>query len=130
MDSLIKLAAPLGRVLLSLIFIIAGIGKATSASATIGYIASKSIPLPEISYVLTLIVELGGGVLILIGYQTRIVAFLMAGFCIVTALIFHSDLADQTMFIMFMKNVAMAGGFLQLVAHGAGAVSVDNRGQA
>ncbi|KAB7740465.1 DoxX family membrane protein [Parvibaculum sedimenti] len=130
MDSLTRLAAPLGRLLLSLIFIIAGIGKATSATATIGYIASKGIPLPEVSYVLTLIVELGGGALILIGYQTRIVAFLLAGFCIVTGLIFHNDFADQTMFIMFMKNLAMAGGFLQLVAHGAGAYSIDNRGKA
>jgi putative oxidoreductase len=130
MDSLVKLAAPVGRVLLSLIFIIAGIGKATSASATIGYIASKGGPLPEVSYVLTLIVELGGGALILIGYQARIVAFLLAGLRIVTGLIFHNDFADQTTFIMFMKNLAMAGGFRQIVAHGAGAFSVDNRGQA
>lgn len=65
--------------------------------------------------------------MIILGLQTRIVAALLAGFCVVSALVFHNDLGDQTQFIMFMKNLGLAGGFLLLVQHGAGAVAMDKK---
>jgi len=130
MDKIIALAAPAGRVLLSLIFLVAGAGKLAAPAATIGYIASHGMPAPQVAYGLSLVVEIGGGLLILVGYQTRLAAFILAGFCVVTALIFHNDFADRAQSINFMKNLAMAGGFLQLLAYGAGGISLDNRSRA
>jgi putative oxidoreductase len=75
----------------------------------------------------TIAFEIGAGVLVALGYRTRVVAFLLAGFCLVTATIFHHQLADQIQLIMFLKNVAMAGGFLLLTCVGPGSVSLDAR---
>ena len=71
--------------------------------------------------------ELLGGLAILLGWQTRVVAFLLAGFCVVSAVIFHGNVGDQGQQIHFLKNLGLAGGFLLLVANGAGAWSLDNR---
>ena len=117
-----------GRVLMSAIFLMAGISKLGSYAATQGYMESMGVPgalLP-----LVILLELGGGLAVLLGWQTRISAFLLAGFCIVSALIFHANFGDQMQSILFMKNMAMAGGFLFLVAGGAGAWSLDARRQA
>jgi putative oxidoreductase len=125
MDRLQTAIAPaVGRVLLSLIFIVSGFGKLTAGAATIGYIASKGLPLPEVGYALAVIVELGGGLLLLTGLLTRWVALALALFCLVTAFAFHGfgDMDNQ---IHAMKNIAMAGGFLFVFAHGAGEWSLD-----
>ena len=117
-----------GRVLMSAIFVMAGISKLGAYAATQGYMESMGVPgmlLP-----LVILLELGGGLAVLLGWQTRISAFLLAGFCIISALIFHADFGDQMQSILFMKNVAMAGGFLFLVAGGAGAWSLDARRRA
>ncbi|MDR3500859.1 MAG: DoxX family protein [Parvibaculum sp.] len=127
MDKATTLAGPLGRVLLCFIFLLAGYGKATAPQGTIEYIASHGLPLPQIAYAVALAVELGCGLLVLVGYQARLAALVLAGFCIVTGIVFHYQPGDQAQMINFMKNLAMAGGFLQIVAHGAGALSVDNR---
>lgn len=127
MDKATTLAGPLGRVLLCFIFLLAGYGKATAPQGTIEYIASHGLPLPQVAYAVALAVELGCGLLVLIGYQARLAALVLAGFCIVTGIAFHYQPADQAQMINFMKNLAMAGGFLQIVAHGAGALSIDNR---
>tara|TARA_R110000868_G_scaffold94569_1_gene260870 strand:+ start:6919 stop:7308 length:390 start_codon:yes stop_codon:yes gene_type:complete len=127
MDKLTVYAVPLGRVFMAFLFIMAGIGKAGNPEGTIGYISSAGLPLPELGYAIALAAELGGGLLILVGYQTRLVAFGMALFTIATAVFFHNNFADQTQMISFMKNFAIAGGFLVLAAHGAGALSIDNR---
>jgi putative oxidoreductase len=118
------IAPGLGRVLMSLIFIWSGIGKLMAAGATIGYIASTGLPLPQVGYAISVVVELGGGLLLLAGFLTRWVAVVMALFCLVTAFVFHGfgDLNSQ---IHAMKNICMAGGFLALSAVGAGAWSVD-----
>ena len=116
-----------GRLLMSLIFILSGIGKLAAPAATIGYIASTGLPLPTLGYAAAVIVELGGGLLLLAGYQTRIVAAVLALFALVTAVIFHHALGDQNQMIHFMKNLAMAGGLLQVVTFGAGAFSLDGR---
>lgn len=83
--------------------------------------------MPGILLPLVILTELGGGLLILVGWQTRIVAFLMAGFTLLAALLFHFKTGDRNQMIHFMKNIAIAGGFLSLVANGAGAWSVDGR---
>ncbi|HEY4343504.1 MAG TPA: DoxX family protein [Parvibaculum sp.] len=127
MDKANTLSAPLGRLLLAVLFLLAGFGKVMDPAGTIGYIASHGLPLPQVGYAIALATEIGGGLLILVGYKTRLVAAVMAAFTIATAIFFHNDFADQAQMTNFLKNLAIAGGFLQLVAHGAGAFSIDNR---
>ena len=114
-----------GRILISLIFLLAGLQKIGGYDGTQAYMAAMGVPGALLPLVIAL--EVGGAVAIILGWRTRIVAFLLAGFSIVSALIFHRALGDQMQFIMFMKNLAMAGGFLFLVARGAGEWSLDGR---
>ncbi|HEX2858780.1 MAG TPA: DoxX family protein [Alphaproteobacteria bacterium] len=117
----------IGRVMIAAIFLISGFAKATTPEMTQGYIASAGLPFPLLAYFIAVVVELGGGLLLVAGYQTRYVALAMAAFCVAAAFGFHSNLADQNQFIHFFKNIAMAGGLLQVAAFGAGAFSLDNR---
>ncbi len=114
-----------GRILISLIFLLAGLQKIGGYEGTQAYMAAMGVPGALLPLVIAL--EVGGAIAIILGWRTRIVAFLLAGFSIVSALIFHRALGDQMQFIMFMKNLAMAGGFLFLVARGAGEWSLDGR---
>ncbi|WP_300474351.1 DoxX family protein [uncultured Psychrobacter sp.] len=114
----------LGRVFLSLMFIVSGFNKITDYAGTQGYMESMGVP--ALMLPLVIILELLGGIAILIGFKTRIVALLFIGFNVISALLFHSDFGDQTQMTMFMKNIAIAGGFLLLFAQGAGAYSIDN----
>ena len=119
--------AAVGRILIAVIFILSGIGKLGAPAATQGYIASVGLPLPLLGYVLAVLVELGGGLLLLVGFRTRAVAAVLALFTLAAALFFHSHLADQNQFIHFVKNLMIVGGLLQLVAFGATALSLDAR---
>ena len=121
------LLALLGRLLMSVLFLMSGIGKITAADASIAYIASVGLPMPPVSNTLAIFVELGGALLLIVGWQTRLVGILLAGFALVTALIFHRDFADQNQMVHFLKNIAVMGGFLQLAAFGAGKYSLDGR---
>jgi putative oxidoreductase len=114
-----------GRVLLAALFLITGVGKIGGYAATAGYMAAVGLPTALLPVVIA--TEVLGGIAIAVGWQTRITAFLLAGFTLLSGLIFHSDFADQVQFVMFLKNVSIAGGFLLLVANGAGRLSVDNR---
>lgn len=114
-----------GRILIALIFVLAGLNKISAIEGTQGYMEAMGVP--GILIYPTILFEVGAGLAIMIGYRTRIVALALAGFCIVTAFIFHSNLGDQTQFVLFMKNLAMAGGFLFLARDGAGQPSLDNR---
>lgn len=114
-----------GRVFMALIFVVAGYGKIGGYAGTQGYMESVGVPGMLLPLVIAL--ELGGGLLIIAGFQTRIVAFLLSGFCLVSAALFHGNMGDQMQSILFMKNVAMAGGFLFLVVHGAGTFSLDHK---
>ncbi|MDI2143591.1 MULTISPECIES: DoxX family protein [unclassified Pseudomonas] len=120
-------AALIGRVLLSVIFILSGFSKLAAPAMMIGYIGSVGLPLPQVALALAIIVEIGGGLALIAGYRTRTVAAVLAAFSVVTALAFHNALADQNQFIHFFKNIAMAGGLLQVVAFGAGRFSLDVR---
>ena len=113
-----------GRILISVIFLTAGASKIPGYEATQGYMEAMGVPGALLPIVIA--TELLGAIAIIIGYKTRIVAFLLAGFSLVSALLFHFNFADQMQSILFMKNVAIAGGFLFLVANGAGYVSIDN----
>ena len=115
----------IGRLLISAIFLMAGINKITGYEATTGYMAAMGVP--SVLLPLVIVTEVAGAIAIIIGYKTRSVAFLLAGFSILSALFFHFNFADQTQSIMFMKNIAIAGGFLFLVANGPGSWALDNR---
>lgn len=116
-----------GRILLAAIFLISGTGKIAAPVATAGYIAAMGLPLPALGVLLAIVVEMGGGLLLVFGYQTRLIALLLAAFSIVTGLVFHNTIGDQNQMIHLLKNFAMAGGLLQLAAFGAGAFSIDRR---
>lgn len=119
------LAAPVGRVLIAAIFVMSGFSKITGYAGTQGYMEAVGVPgalLP-----LAILLEIGGGLAVIVGWQTRLFAFLLAGFTLVAGFLFHFDPADQMQFIMLTKNIAIAGGFLFLVAFGPGAYALDNR---
>ncbi|HTN67569.1 MAG TPA: DoxX family protein [Burkholderiaceae bacterium] len=122
MDKFLSIAA---RLLMAQIFIISGFGKLTGYAATQGYFASIGLPLPGLLTPLVILIELGGGLALLFGFQARWVAAILALFSIGSALIAHTNFADQMQMINFMKNLSMAGGLLMVVKYGAGAPSID-----
>ncbi|CAH9064561.1 Inner membrane protein YqjF [Pseudoalteromonas holothuriae] len=113
----------LARFGLSAIFILAGLNKVQYFEGNAQYMASAGLPSELLPLVIAF--ELVGGLLILSGLLSRVTALVFAGFSIVSAVLFHANLADQIQFIMFFKNIAIAGGFLMLAAHGAGQWSID-----
>lgn len=119
-----KFSTLIGRILLAHIFILAGLSKLGAGYAgTQGYMDAMGVPgmlLP-----LVILLELGGGLALAIGYKTRLAAWALAAFSIVAAVIFHNNLSDQMQMILFMKNLAIAGGLLILAEHGAGFYSLD-----
>ena len=117
-----------GRLLLGLPFAMSGLGKLAAIGPTTDIIRAAGLPLPSLALALSVAVELGGGLLLVAGFRARIVAGALALFALATAVSFHSNFADQNQMIHFLKNVMMAGGLLQIVAFGAGPLSIDNRG--
>ncbi|ATU96258.1 MULTISPECIES: DoxX family protein [Aeromonas] len=125
MDKMRDMALLVGRVLLALMFVMAGWSKIGGYAGTQGYMEAMGVPgfmLP-----LVILLELGGGLAVVLGLFTRSIAVLLAGFTLMAAFIFHYQPADQMQMLMFMKNVSVAGGFLALAAAGAGAFSLDAR---
>ncbi len=118
-----------GRLLIGLPFMASGLGKLMNYAGTIAYIKTTALPLPApLAYVGALAVELGCSILLILGFQTRIVAAIFCLFCLTTAVFFHAHFSDQNQTFHFIKNLVMTGGLLQLVTYGAGALSIDNRG--
>ncbi len=127
MNKLQNLLAPIARLLIALIFFVSGINKIFSYTAIQGYMEAFNIPgglLP-----LVIILQVFVGLAVIIGWRTRLAASALAGFCLISALIFHTNFAEQMQFILFMKNIAIAGGLLLLVANGPGAYALDNCGK-
>ncbi|MDN3638700.1 DoxX family protein [Simiduia curdlanivorans] len=125
MDQFTRYFSPLGRALLALIFVMSGVGKISAYAGTQGYMEAFGVPgmlLP-----LVILVEVGAGLALILGWQTRLMAFALAGFSVVSGLLFHANFADQMQMIMFMKNLSIAGGLMFIVAHGAGHFALDNR---
>jgi len=114
-----------GRVLLSSLFLVSGIAKIGGYTGIEAYMTSVGVPAALLPLVIA--TEVLGAIAIILGWQTRIVAFLLAGFAVLSALIFHNDFANQIQMVMFLKNLSIAGGFFLLVAHGAGPLSLDRR---
>lgn len=106
---------------------ISGASKLAAPAATIGYIEAVGLPLPQVALAVAILAELAGGLLLIAGYRVRLVAAGLALFSLVTAFGFHADFADQNQFIHFLKNLAIAGGLVQLVAFGGGRLSLDAR---
>jgi putative oxidoreductase len=113
----------LGRIMLALIFILAGISKIQDPAGTVGYM--QSVGLPAALLWPTIALEVIGGICVAIGFQTRIAAFALAIFSIAAAVIFHRNFADQMQMIMFLKNIGLAGGLLLLATCGKTAFSLD-----
>ncbi|NQU56129.1 MAG: DoxX family protein [Rhodospirillales bacterium] len=125
MSNIQTFSAPVGRVLIATLFVMAGMHKIFEYAGTQGYMEAMGVPgalLP-----LVILLEAVGGLAIIVGWKTRPVAFALAGFSILSAILFHANFADQNTMNMFMKNITIAGGFLFLVAHGPGAYALDNR---
>ena len=114
-----------GRVLLALLFLLAGGSKLGAYGATVAYMSSAGVPGALLPAVIA--AEIGGALAIILGWKTRVAAALLAAFSVLTALTFHNNFADQIQMIMFLKNLSIAGGLLLLVANGAGPLSIDRR---
>jgi putative oxidoreductase len=112
-----------GRILLAALFLHEAYAKLTAYSAAVAY--SEAFGVPSLLLPLAIAVEVGGGLLILIGYYTRIAAFVLAGFCVATAVLFHTKLGVRNELLHFEKDLAIAGGLLVLFAHGAGRWALD-----
>ena len=130
MNSSNNVVSLVGRILLSAIFVFAGIGKISAFSGTVGYAASAHLPMPSVAIAVAIVVELLGGLAILAGFQTRIAAWIVFLYLIPASFFFHNFWAMEGMARMnnqihFLKNVAIMGGLLILAANGAGAMSVD-----
>jgi putative oxidoreductase len=125
MTHLQKLAAPVARVLLALMFVTSGFGKISAYAGTQQYMDAMGVPGALLPLVIAL--EILGGLAVMVGWHTRVAAFLLAGFSLLSAVLFHANFGDQMQMIMFMKNLSIAGGFLVIVSLGAGAYSLDNR---
>ena len=120
-----KISQLVARVFLGHIFLLAGISKMSAYEVTQGYMDMMGVPgmlLP-----LVILLEIGGGLAIIAGWQTKWTALALAGFSVVAAAIFHNNFGDQTQMILFMKNISITGGLLLLSTHGAGVFSLDKK---
>jgi putative oxidoreductase len=119
-----KVSQFVARLFLGHIFLLAGISKISAYEGTQGYMDAMGVPgmlLP-----LVILLEVGAGLAVIVGWKTRWAAIALAGFTVVSAVIFHNNFGDQMQMIMFMKNIAISGGLMLLAVHGAGAYSLDN----
>jgi len=124
--------ALLGRILLAALFVPAGFGKISGFEGTVGYIGSVDLPLPALGAIAAIVVELGLGLLLLVGFKTRISAIVLAVFTVAAAVFFHNYWAlpaDKAFVnqLMFWKNIGIAGGLLAFAAFGAGRFSIDKK---
>ena len=130
MNALNRYGPLAGRILIAAIFVFAGFGKLTGFESTVGYIASKGLPLPQLGAICSIIVELGGGIMLVLGWKTRWAAAALFLFTGLAALFFHNFWAvspdqAQNQMVHFMKNIAIMGGLLFVMVHGGGPLSLD-----
>lgn len=123
MNSLQTYLPTIGRIFLAVIFIIAGLGKIPAIEGNVGYMEAFGVP--GILIWPTIIVEVIGGLLLVVGYKTRWAAAALAAFTLIAGLIFHTNFADQMEMTAFLKNLAITGGLLYVIAYGAGALALD-----
>src|SRR5258708_30436080 len=125
MNALQKYSELGGCILLSVLFVLSGLSKSGAYTGTAAYMSALGVPAALLPVVIA--TEALGALAIIVGCKTRVTAFLLAGYALLTALVFHRNVGDQIQMIMFLKNAAIAGGFLLLVAYGAGDLSLDRR---
>ncbi|RZL61484.1 MAG: DoxX family protein [Variovorax sp.] len=130
--SLPDVVALVGRLLLAYLFVPAGFSKIAGFAGTVGYITSKGLPLPEVAAAIAIVIELGFGLALLVGFKARIAAFGLAVFTLVAAIFFHNywavpEAQQMMQTLMFNKNLGIVGGLLAFVAFGAGRLSIDKR---
>jgi putative oxidoreductase len=123
--ALVNVAEVSGRFLLALLFLLSGLGKLSAYGATAAYMSAAGVPGALLPAVIA--IEVFGSLAIVLGWNTRAAALVLAGFSVLAALAFHNNLADQVQMIMFFKNLSIAGGLLVLAANGAGSFSLDRR---
>ena len=114
-----------GRIFISLVFLLSGINKIGNYEGTIGWM--ESLGMPGIFLIPAIILEIGAPILIMVGYKVKISATLLSLFCLATAIIFHTDFSNQMQFVSFMKNIALAGGFLFLVINETKEFSLERK---
>jgi putative oxidoreductase len=124
--------ALIGRILVAYMFIPAGIAKVMGFAGTVGYISSVGLPLPALGAVIAIIVEIGAGAALLLGYKTRIAAIVLAVFTLAASFFFHPywavpEAQKMVVTLLFTKNIAIVGGLLALAAFGAGRLSIDRK---
>lgn len=120
-----KISQLVARLFLGQIFLLSGIFKISGYEGTQGYMDAMGVP--SMLLPLVIVLEVGGGLAIVAGWQTKLISTALAAFTVVAAVIFHNNFSDQIQMIMFMKNIAIAGGFILLAVHGAGSYSLDGR---
>ena len=125
MNKLSTFSAPTGRLLLAMMFLMSGLSKIGSYIGTQGYMEAMGVSGALLPLVIA--AEVLGGLAIIVGWKTKFIAIALAGFSVLSAVLFHADFSNQAEMTNFMKNVTIAGGFLLLVAHGPGAYALDNR---
>lgn len=132
MEMLNRYGPLIGRILLALIFIFAGFGKITGFGGTVGYIEAYGLPMAQVAAIIAIVVELGGGIMIAVGWKARWAAAALFIFTLIASVVFHAFWAVeasqvQLQNIMFMKNLAIMGGLLYIMVHGSGPISVDKK---
>jgi putative oxidoreductase len=123
-----SVVALLGRVLLALIFVLSGLNKIGNFSGTQQMMAQHGMPYTPLFLIAAILVEVIGGLSVLVGYRARVGATVLALFMVPTTVIFHTNFADQVQMVMFLKNLSITGGLLMVAAHGSGSLSLDRRG--
>jgi putative oxidoreductase len=116
-----------GRIFIGGVFLISAVGKISAPVATIGFIASVGLPFPQLGLAIGIFVETVVTAALLLGYRTRIMAGVLAAYCIATALLFHNEWSNMDQLMHFWKNITMAGGLMEVIAFGAGRYSLDAR---
>jgi putative oxidoreductase len=116
-----------GRIFISGVFLISGIGKITAPVATIGFIASVGLPFPQLGFAIGIVVETVVMVAFLLGYRTRLTAAILVAYCVAAAMFFHNAWSNIDQLMHFWKNMTVAGGLMQVIAFGAGRYSLDAR---
>src|SRR5258708_4255559 len=116
-----------GRLLIAALYLISGLGKIAAPAMMQSVIASAGLPFPLLALLVAIVIEVGGGILLILGYRSRLVASVMAVYTVAAALSFHHDFDDQNAMAHFLKNISITGGLLQIAAFGAGSFSLDSR---
>ena len=132
MEALTRFAPLAGRILLALVFVVSGFEKITGFAGTVSYIAGQGLPLPSLAAVIAIVIEFGGGIMLMLGWKARWAAFALCVFTALAALLFHNFWAapaDQAanQMVHFLKNISIMGGLLYVIAYGAGTLSLEGK---